>query len=279
VSATLALARALAEGADLDLTMRATTVLAALGLVVNAVEAISIRQELGRFFDWQTARLDHPWLRRAPRLARVADLLGGGPILLGAIILQALLGLTVALSAGAPRPIAAWGVFALQILLRLRMMQGFDGADRMHTVIWGAVAVYAGVSSPAARIYAVGFIALQSCLAYWTSGVAKLASPVWRSGQALPLIFRTIAFGSPLARLAVSRASLALVLCWAVMLLEVLGPFAVLLGPRAAGAFALSMLAFHASTALVMGFNSFLFSFAAALPCVQFIGALLRRSL
>jgi hypothetical protein len=43
----------------------------------------------------------------------------------------------------------------------------------------------------------VGFIAAQALLAYSTSGIAKLVSPVWRDGTGLVGILSTIDHGTP----------------------------------------------------------------------------------
>ena len=104
-----------------------------------------------------------------------------------------------------------------------------------------------------------------SCL---TAGVAKLASPVWRRGRALPGVLGTQTYGHPAAAAAVARhARLALASAWAVTAFEVSCP-ALLLGSPWLGLGALGVgLTFHLACAAAMVPNNVLLGFPAAYPC------------
>jgi hypothetical protein len=263
--------------ASVDLTIRLSSGVAAAGIAINAAEMIYARKAIFRFFDWGVIRLSYPFMGRRTGTTRALDVAGGNNVLLSVVALQSVAAIGAALATGPLRATCAVLVFAVQLLVHMRLVYGFDGSDQMQTVVWGGIAAYTLMSSPVGRICAICFIAFQFSLSYWAAGIAKLVSPVWRSGDALPLIFRTEAYGAGAARRLVGWRPLAVLGCWAVMILEVLGPFATLFGKGAALGLIAAAIVFHASIAWVMGLNSFVFAFFAALPCIYFVGQMVQR--
>jgi hypothetical protein len=117
------------------------------------------------------------------------------------------------------------------------------------------------------------FIACQFILAYLTSGIAKLISPEWRSGQALEGIFGSVGYGVDWLARGMTWRPLALLGCWAVIVLEASGPLVGVTGEIQLLVFAAGALAFHIATAWVMGLNLFFWSFAAALACYTWLAS------
>jgi len=157
------------------------------------------------------------------------------------------------------------------LMLNLRMPVGQDGSDQMNVLIvlpaW--LAILCG--QDLAKIAVLMFIAGQGSLAYATSGVAKLGSPLWRSGEAIPQIMSTLAYGNGLAARALcSSLALRRTACWSVILFETCFSFSVLAGPHGLlGVLAVGLL-FHVSCAILMGLNCFLWSFLATYPALIF---------
>jgi hypothetical protein len=156
------------------------------------------------------------------------------------------------------------------LLLRWRRKLGGDGAEQMALIalIAAALAVFP-YPSPVRVTLAVLFIAAQACLSYLTSGVAKLISPLWRSGDALPQIVGTYAHGSPaFARLIQRHPLLGFIGSWGIIIYEcsfpilIWGPDWLLYVVLALGVF------FHFSCAIFMGLNSFLWSFPSTYICI-----------
>ena len=111
--------------------------------------------------------------------------------------------------------------------------------------------------------------AAAAVLSYFTAGVAKLISPIWRSGGALPAILGTYGHGvATVSRIMTSRPAVGFVLGWAVILFEVSFPL-VLLAPSSVAIAVLGIgLTFHLVSAVLMGLNSFLWPFPATYACV-----------
>ena len=126
--------------------------------------------------------------------------------------------------------------------------------------------------TPLALDVAIWYIALQSCLSYFTSGIAKALSPVWRKGNNVFRIFNTRTYGyEPAARLFLNRPRLTRVADWSAFTVEMAFPLSVLLGYPAAMLFILWGVTFHAMNALVMGLNSFFWAFVATYPAILYV--------
>ncbi len=201
------------------------------------------------------------------------------PAVVVALAATQLLASAVVLGAGPYTALgrAAVGVSLVTLItLHRRRVLGGDGAEQMSTLIVAATAAAVLPSPQPARIaMAVAFLAAQAALSYTTAGVAKLVSPLWRSGVAVAQVLDTYGHGHARAadflraRPRMTRAATA-----AVLLVEV--PFALLvLGPRPLVAATLgAAFAFHVACAFLMGLNGFLWAFPATYPCVWAIPAL-----
>jgi hypothetical protein len=164
-------------------------------------------------------------------------------------------------------------------LVRWRRLLGGDGAEQITSLSLAATALAVlPLSSPARINLAVAFVAAQLTLSYVTAGIAKLISPVWRNGDALPSIMATAFHGHPAMVSTLRRwRPLPTLLGWGVIVFECGFPL-FLIGPPplAVGALATG-LAFHVACALTMGLNNFLLAFPATYPCVLVAGAWLSR--
>ncbi len=162
-------------------------------------------------------------------------------------------------------------VAATSLLMNLRMPLGQDGSDQMNVVILLPASIAMICNDELAKSAALFFIAAQASLAYSTSGVAKLMSSVWRSGDALPQVLSTSAYGNARAsRVLRTHPAVAAVACWSVMLFETFFPLCLLAGPRGVLCVLAAGVAFHASCAAVMGLNCFFWSFVATYPAIVF---------
>jgi hypothetical protein len=163
-------------------------------------------------------------------------------------------------------------LFFVQIHTFTQTGVGHDGSDHMLLVLMPALAVaYAfRLKGPAAWI-ALWFIVAQATLAYATSGISKLISPVWRSGRALQLIFNTACYGSDLVSRWLKRApALAFVGSWTVIVFECTMPLTLVAPKNILITMLIVAGLFHFGCALTMGLNCFLWSFAATFPLLYF---------
>ena len=170
-------------------------------------------------------------------------------------------------------------VAVTSLLMNFRMPLGQDGSDQMNVVILLPACIALMCNDQLAKSAALFFIAAQASLAYSTSGIAKLISRVWRSGDALPQVLSTSAYGNARAsRVLRTRPAVASVACWSVMLFETFFPLCVLAGPGGMLCVLAAGVVFHASCAAVMGLNCFFWSFVATYPAIVFTSTRLHAS-
>lgn len=164
-----------------------------------------------------------------------------------------------------------------------RTVFGSDGSDQMGMVIAvGVVIMSAGIALNDRGLASCGVFAIagQAALAYCVAGTAKLISPVWRDGRALPRVMKTRTFGHPLAaRIAESGPTLCRGLSLMIIVTEMMFPL-VMLVPRDIAMGCLACFAvFHLFNAYFMGLNAFVWPFLATYPSVMLMNATIRGGL
>lgn len=253
---------------ELETAAQLTGRIAGVGIIINALELLIARREIFRFFDWRILSTKYLGLIRRPRLLKLVSLACGLEGFTTLLLIQTVAA-TAVIHAGAGTELMALfcaTVLAVHLYVHFRLVQGLDGSDQFHTVLWAALTVFYARPTPLVQVAAVSFIAAQFTLSYLTSGLAKAISPIWRSGGAVGMITRTKNYGVGWFRFLVAKLRLSWPLSVGTIVLEVGGPFSLLLGPRATAAFICASFTFHLGIAVVMGLNSFLWAFAAAYP-------------
>ena len=242
-----------------------------IGLVIEAVELLILRSAFddGGPFSRATTMI----LTSGARWQnRVGATLGDGRAIAVVAVCQGVAALVVvAQGVGSSIGIAAaLACLGTNAYLHVRRQIGSSGAEQLTLIVlvtFGLVMAAGGGSG--ARQLGDSFIAAQIVLAYFASGVSKLASPVWRRGEAMRGVLSTEGYGVPrLARILVAHPRLDEVMCWSVMAWEVAFPL-VLIAPRSAmiGLLAVGV-TFHASCAFLMGLNRFPWAFCGCYPAV-----------
>jgi hypothetical protein len=164
-------------------------------------------------------------------------------------------------------------------VVNVRDVYGGDGSQQMNTLLGASLLLgFNPWVSPVIGQVALFFIAAQACLAYCTSGVAKLVSPVWRSGDALFRILATKSYGSEFGFRALSLTPrLGRFVCRATVGIEVLFPLAIF-GPKWLLIAVLGWgILFHILNAFLMGLNTFFWAFTATYPALIYLWTQLHR--
>ena len=250
---------------DLYSALDITTRIVACGLALSALEQWSIRAHFGVQGVF-SLRLVSPFHRGWFAFQIVDRYLS---FLIG-LQITASLGLAALGPFSVPGRPALVFSFLAAMLVRWRRGLGGDGAEQMSMLVLAAAGLAVlPVPSPDRVMLAVLFIAAQLGLSYAAAGIAKLVSPLWRSGKALPAILSTHTHGHPWAASFLQRhPGFAILASWSVILFECLFPLLVF-GPGWMLAAALvTGLTFHLLCAVLMGLNSFLWSFPAVYACV-----------
>ena len=205
----------------------------------------------------------------------VEHLAGGRPGRRGDTALHGVrLALVVALSGGWAKP---WPLVALAVwsLLALSRYQGpyNGGSDRMGLLALWCLTAAALAPTALLREAFFGYLGLQLVLSYLVSGWVKIVNADWRSGRALADVFLFSAY--PVAenlRALAGHPGLLRAASWAVMLLELLFPLA-LLSETALIVALLAAGLFHLANACLFGLNRFFWTWLATYPAVLWLQA------
>jgi len=266
---------------ELTLTYRVILILVSTGCLIASLELVAIKWDFGAsgLFSWQVLRtLSRATLRaRAGKSNTVISHASFLPAVAGVRALSVVIlifgGHCYSLSTA-----CVLVVIAASILIYWRAPLGMDGSDQMSLLVFVAVAVYRLFpDNPRVAQASLWFIAIQGCMSYFVAGVAKLVSPVWRSGEAVNRILGTRTYGSSrIAFLMRDRGWVCIALSWLLMLFECTFPLALAFGRTGFVVFAVLGILFHCANALIMGLNTFVWAFAATYPAILFCAVSLR---
>jgi hypothetical protein len=155
------------------------------------------------------------------------------------------------------------------VLIGARSAYGCDGSDHMDEVIVVGLAAAFLFAPDRLAWLGIVFICAQSLLSYAASGIAKLVSPMWRRGTAVPAILGTTSYGTDRARFVLASVpGLGRVLSVGTIVLECAVPLVLLLPTPMMTAILLAAAAMHIAIAVVMGLNKFLLSWLATYPAI-----------
>ena len=180
--------------------------------------------------------------------------------------------LSVLLMAGIAAP---WMCLAL-LLHALFILQRFDGpynggSDRMGSLILSCLCLEHFLPSLRAREAAFGYLALQVLLSYCVAGWVKITNPEWRTGRASRDVLLFSAYPvSESFRAGADWPRSACLASWAVMLLELFLPLALLSPQTLVIGIALAAL-FHFVNACLFGLNRFFWVWLAAYPSLLWL--------
>jgi hypothetical protein len=162
-------------------------------------------------------------------------------------------------------------ILLILLLLHFRNPYGGDGSDQMKVIVLVSLFIFYISPDLIVKQFAIFFICFQALLSYFTSGFAKLVSPVWRGGEAMRGIMNTMGYGNKvISRLLVKNAKLSKVICWSIIVFECIFPLLVFTGVNSAIIFIVIGIMFHLSIAIFMGLNNFFWSFVSTYPAILF---------
>jgi hypothetical protein len=258
---------------DPNYAFRVSAALLGVGQVVTSLEYLSVREEFGGggLYPWPVLRLN---VRRTPLITRMRDACFCGRGI--AILLTLRLVLASMLVAfGSVEWIALAAIVALAgvlVMFQVRIPWGLEAADDLSVHISLGLAAFALTRWLGGFNLGLYYVAAYAGLAYVTAGVTKVIEPTWRRGVALGWVVNLQGFGARWAAdLLAPRPRLRCVLSWVVMLAEICAPFAVLLPARGIALALVAGLVFHATLAVCMGLNTFVWAFLSTYPAVLLV--------
>jgi uncharacterized membrane protein (DUF485 family) len=249
--------------------------LAAFSILISSVELLFNRQLLREdgLLSWSVARLRDPALA-AGRSAPFWNAVSAYPNIVAIHAATALIAVSVAVG---PRtwsisPVPALALYAASFIGNVRTHYGHDGADQLAGFIVLSIGISGLAPASLSRIACIGFLAFQACLAYAAAGWAKLPQRGWRDGTYLAAIVSTRVYGTPpLGRFLASHRPCARAATLAVLAWECTFPLVLVLPAPFAYAMLAAGVLFHVTNAVVMGLNTFVWSFVATYPAVLWV--------
>jgi hypothetical protein len=122
-------------------------------------------------------------------------------------------------------------------------------------------------------------IAGQLILSYSIAGFSKLISPTWRRGDALPGVMSGYTYGHAISSAVANRHRiLSLAICWILMVGETSFPLSVLMPKWVLWSALAAFTLFHISGAVLMGLNTFIWSFVASYPSLLLLHRLIHKN-
>lgn len=249
--------------------------LAAFSILISSLELLFNRQILrdDGLLSWSVARLRDQALA-AGRGAPFWNAVSAYPNIVAINAATALIAASVAVG---PRtwsisPIPALALYGAAFIGNVRTHYGHDGADQLAGFMVLSIGISGLVPTTLSRIACISFFAFQACLAYGTAGWTKLPLRGWRDGTYLAAILSTRVYGTPpLGRFLASHRPFARAATLAVLAWECTIPLALVLPAPFAYAMLTAGLLFHVTNAVVMGLNTFVWSFVATYPAVLWV--------
>ncbi|MFG3255732.1 alpha/beta fold hydrolase [Streptomyces sp. NPDC048172] len=160
----------------------------------------------------------------------------------------------------------------IDLVLHPRHHFGTDGADQVSWLVQTSATLARTGRNPRLADACLWFVALQSVLNYAASGYVKLAGPLWRDGDALQGIMRTVTYGDERTwRLLRRHPRVARALGLATLVMECTYPAVFLFGGRLAKPYVAAADAFHLANARLMALGRFLSAFGAMHPAVLYV--------
>lgn len=158
-------------------------------------------------------------------------------------------------------------------LAEYRNPYGRDGSDQMSKLIYSyRLATGLIPTREAADDVFLRAVNAQVCIAYTASGLAKLISSTWRSGDALRLIVLTDSYGGTKFAETIHRyPGIGKALSWLTIAWETLYPAIYLTNPEHARRLMLLIKLFHGGIAATMGLPRFFWGFSASHLAVDYV--------
>lgn len=246
-----------------------SVLLASIGLFIQGLEDSRFRGSFQiSLLSW---RIDRSAYREQSYLQKSLDLVFCDSVFSLLLVLRLLVPVLVVVSFLSGHAVPAWLIgtlLAMVFLFGLRSRHGLDGSHHMFLVVLLPCTVARIHESNTFLVQVcLAYIVAQLCLSYFIAGTVKVIDKSWRSGAALAGISTTDAYGHTLLSKSLERVpGSGVVICWSVILFELLFP-SVLLVPEFAQIALISLALFlHVVLAVFMGLNKFVWAWWSAFP-------------
>jgi hypothetical protein len=247
-----------------------TEVFLFLSLFISSLQHLANIEEFSGYglFSWDLLQGTYYGLPRSKLINAIFSKRGFALLNIGRLFLLGYCFCTVGNLSG----LVVWALLICNLLIYYRTIVTINGADQMNSIIVVLLVLAVCLKDTRLKEVIILFLAAHLILCYFTSGLLKVLEANWRRGDALRGILQTRTYSIPVVSKRAASASggfmKALSLCTIIWELSFLYTpfmnFYVLL------AFLITGVVFHLFNAVVMGLNSFLFTFLGLYGCILF---------
>ena len=233
---------------------------------ISAFEIIKSKQvfDKGGLLDWRINKLYYPRIANILNKyqfkivsLQIVKIIFSTIIFLQVLLMEKPLYLTTCLSI----------IFITHLLQNFRIPFGRDGSDQMITVVLFGLILMSWNHNTLIFQLGVMFISVQCILCYTTSGWSKWVSPIWRNQPVLIDILDTKSYGfQTVAKWLNNNKILCRAVALFVMTFQASFPLIIFMPPEGIYLYLTIGALFHLSIAIVMGLNTFFWSFIACYP-------------
>jgi len=164
-------------------------------------------------------------------------------------------------------------IFLSSLLISVRFRGSFNGgSDYLSIIILSALVLASLMGTAKVQEGVLWYIGLQVCNSYFMAGLFKLKQASWRNGSALTQFIQSANYYPPIfiKRLLVKQTR-ALLLSWALMLLEIIFPLIFLSHGYLTIIWISLFFTFHLLNVFIFGLNRFLIIWSAAYPALYYV--------
>jgi hypothetical protein len=251
--------------------------IASIAVVIDAIEIIIERHQYSSrgIFNFEVLRTDKTWMLNK-RLNPIFRILFDYPNFIFLISIQLVTAVLIVSHIFTNLSVYfVLIILSIHLLTHIRNRYGMNGSDQLQVIIFASLLIfYLNPDDILVQKFSIYFIGFQSLLSYFMAGLAKLVSPTWRDGNAISGIMNTESFGNRLiAKILIDKPLLSKLICWGVIIFESIFPIFIFGGIYTTYIFIIMGILFHLLLAILMRFNSFLWSFIATYPALLFFAS------
>ncbi len=166
------------------------------------------------------------------------------------------------------------------LFMTIRSSKSNNGADQMASIVILSLAIGKLFSTNFSNSITLLFIAAQASLAYGTSGFLKLTKAGWRNGSYIIGILKTSTFGNKrILQFIETPRSRSVLLANMVIYGDIILSLTFLFPPQLCAILLCAGVFLHVGIGIVMGLNTFIWSFCATYPAIYYISCNLYHNL
>jgi hypothetical protein len=248
---------------------------------INAFEWLTVSRQFGDrgINSWNLRKIGLQ--KSSHRVAfRLVDFFYRYPNVIGVLLFQLACSAGILLFISNPPivKICTIGVAFCYLLLGYRGMLGNNGADSMTRVVFTSATIYFLCSTPIILNMCLIFVTLQLIIAYATPGIIRLLEPKWHNGEYLHNVLRLHSFSNISVWNFISKYPGSKVfLSWMLIIFEFGFLFSIFLPLPLLLSFLLFGMIFHILNAVIMGLNTFVWTFIGTYPAFLWCSLELHR--